>query len=266
MGNEYDEIIKPDEVRQILRKPTNTPATKALIDYALENIYGNDPSRMWQAWGWPSAGIPSVGAEMPEPTLPDGDLEQLRLYYAREYYRFIYEAVKAADPNHLYLGFWIVPGWWVNESDWTVSAPFCDVIGYDRYSDQYDDDMLRRLKAQTDKPVFCGEYSFPPLYGGTRGFGRYGVISADDAGAGRKYALNMRAATADPYNTGACWFTWHDQPLTGRGPGRGPQLVIGEHFAFGPVTETDRPKWDMVHAMREANLQAAQWRLEAMEK
>jgi hypothetical protein len=37
--------------------------------------------------------------------------------------------------------------------------------------------------------------------------------------------------------------------------------LVSLAFAFGLVTETDRPTWDLVRAMREANLQAAQWRL-----
>jgi hypothetical protein len=38
---------------------------------------------------------------------------------------------------------------------------------------------------------------------------------------------------------------------------------FGEHFAFGLITETDRPKWDMVRRMREVNLQAARLRMRA---
>jgi len=53
------------------------------------------------------------------------------------------------------------------------------------------------------------------------------------------------------------WFQYRDQPLTGRGPGSGPNLVYGEHYAFGIVDGTDRPKWDLVERMRAANLAAA---------
>ena len=41
---------------------------------------------------------------------PAADIERLRRFYARAYYRFLYETVKSLDPNHLYFGFWIVPG------------------------------------------------------------------------------------------------------------------------------------------------------------
>ena len=98
-----------------------------------------------------------------------------------------------------------------------------------------------------------------------RGSGRYGPVHAkDDAEAGELYRKWVRDAAANPYCVGLGWFTYRDQPLTGRGPGRGDRLVIGEHFAFGLITITDRPKWDLVRRMRSANLQAARWRLQAM--
>jgi len=45
------------------------------------------------------------------------------------------------------------------------------------------------------------------------------------------------------------------------GPGRGEQPVYGENYAFGLVTETDRPKAELVAWVREANLNAARWRM-----
>ena len=62
------------------------------------------------------------------------------------------------------------------------------------------------------------------------------------------------------------WFQYRDQPVTGRGPGHGSGLVHGKHSAFGMVDVTDRPKWDLVRRVRQANLQAPKWRLDAMRK
>jgi len=135
----------------------------------------------------------------------------------------------------------------------------------DRDSRSFINDSLARFMRETDKPVLCGEFSFPPFYDGQHGFGRYGPVHAkDDAEAGELYRKWVRDAAANPYCVGLGWFTYRDQPLTGRGPGRGDRLVIGEHFAFGLITETGRPKWDLVRRMREANLAAALRRLEAM--
>ena len=180
--------------------------------------------------------------------------EAARKKYATAYYRFLYETVKAIDKDHLYFGFWIVPGWWQDESDWDLIAPWCDVIGYDRYSDSYTG-MAERQK-RTDKPVLLGEFAFPAWYGGTRGMGRYGTFVETDADSGRKYAELIADAAKDPYCVGALWFQYRDEPITGRGPGKGPLAAQGEHFAFGFVDVNDRPKWDLVVRAREANRKA----------
>jgi hypothetical protein len=192
-------------------------------------------------------------------------VEALRRFYADRYYAFIYRTIKALDPNHLYFGFWIVPGWWENEEDWRLIARHCDVIGYDRYAYEFVDAPLQRLIEETDKPILCGEFSFPPFYGGRRGYGVYSVWTEDEAAAGEAYRRWLRAAARHPFCVGVAWFQYRDQPLTGRGPGRGADLVHGEHFAFGTVDIADQPKWPLVERMREANLQAVSWRWEAME-
>ena len=200
-------------------------------------------------------------AQTPNP--PAEDIEKLRRFYAEKYYDFIYRTVKSIDPNHLYLGFWITFGWWENEEDWRLIARHCDVIGYDRYVREYADKNLTRLQAETDKPTLCGEFSFPAWYDGLRGYGRYGCYARDDAETGPLYGNWVRGAAEDPYCVGMMWFQYRDQPLTGRGPGRGARLTLGEHYAFGLITVTDRPKWPLVRQMREANLKAAPWRLAA---
>ena len=214
IGNERDETILLDDIAKVQGGP-DSPAKAALA--------GLDP-------------------------------EAARQKYAKAYYKFLYETVKSIDPDHLYLGYWVVPGWWQNESDWDLIAPYCDVIGYDRYSDAYAG-MESRQK-RTDKPTLLGEYSYPAWYGGTRGYGRYNVFTETDVDSGRKYAETVAAAAKDPYCVGALWFQYRDEPVTGRGPGKGPQATQGEHYAFGFVDVNDRPKWDLVTRARAANLLA----------
>jgi hypothetical protein len=140
------------------------------------------------------------------------------------------------------------------------------VIGYDLYASSYGEGALPRLQQQTDKPTLCGEFSFPPYYDGKRGFGRFPRPAKDDAEAGELYRRWVQAAAKDPHCVGLMWFQYRDQPITGRGPGKGKDLVYGDNYAAGLVTITDRPKWDLVTRVREANLQAAKWRAEASRK
>ncbi len=261
LGNEYDEIITTSEIQDILKMSGAVPAKRALVDYALQTIYHNDLPAMIKAWNLNAQTLDAVYNETINP--PAADQEALRQYYADRYYHFIYKTVKSLDPNHLYFGFWIVPGWWQNQSDWDLIAKNCDVIGYDRYAMKFADPMFMKLVRSTDKPILCGEFSFPAWYDGLRGFGRYGVYATDDADSGRLYEKWTADAALNPYCVGICWFEYRNEPLTGRGPGHGPDLVYGEHYAFGVVDEADQPKWQLVDRMRKVNLIANALRLKA---
>lgn len=259
VGNEYDEIITADEITQILKLGVDIPAKRALIDEALR---GHDLSKLTAAWKGAADGPGGLYAA-PITGTPPADLERLRRFYADRYYALLYKTVKEIDPHHLYLGFWIVPNWWVNEEDWRLIARHCDVIGYDHYGFEFADPALRRLMREANKPALCGEFSFPPDYGGARGFGVYSVWADDEAQAGGLYAGWVRDAAQNPYCVGVCWFQYRDEPLTGRGPGGGPEPVYGEHYAFGLVDESDRPKWPLVERVRRANLATVAQRLRA---
>jgi len=254
LGNEYDEIVTKAEVQEILGKPASTPARRELIRWAIKTLYGGNAAMAARAWNVADTTEASVLAG--QPALPERDLKRVRLEYARAYYEFVYRTVKELDPNHLYLGFWIVPGWWENADDWRVSAPYCDVIGYDRYSHEFMDATMAALVKQSGKPILCGEFSFPPTYRGERGFGVYGANVPDEAAAGDAYAKWVTSAARNPHCVGVIWFQYRDQPLTGRGPGQGAELVYGEHYAFGVVDLCDRPKYPLVERMRKVNLAA----------
>lgn len=260
--NEIEGIIHPWEIVSILSRGSNIPAKRALVEEALYNIYRGNVSDMAAAWSVPATTIEDFYADVP--VAPAQDVEALRQFYEGRYHKFLYETVKGLDPNHLYFGFWIVPVWWENETDWVVTAPYSDVIGYDRYAPELTNELLDRLLSQTGKPAILGEFSFPPYYGFARGFGVYAAANAiDDAAAGDAYARTLASASAHPLVLGTMWFQYRDQPLTGRGPGSGEGLVYGEHYAFGIIDIADRPKWDMVERMRAANIAAAQSRWNA---
>jgi hypothetical protein len=264
LGNEHDEIITAGETQTVLGKGRDVPAKRALVDEALTTLYQSDASKMAAAWGLPPTAATRDGLYGATPAhIPPVDIEALRRFYADRYYGLIEQTVKALDPDHLYAGFWIVPGWWENEEDWRLIARHCDVIGYDNYAFEFADERLTRLIHEAGKPVLCGEFSFPPEYGGTRGFGLYDAAWADDdQAAGRLYAHYVGDAARNPDCIGVAWFQYRDEPLTGRGPGHGPAAVYGEHYAFGLVDIADRPKWEMLTPMRRANLTAADTRMQ----
>ncbi len=231
IGSEFDEIVTTDEVRTILKDHADSASAKAIRS--------------------------AIGAN---PTSDDATIERARRFYADAYYGLLYRTGKEVDPNHLYLGNWIVPGWWQNEADWDLIAAHCDVIGYDFYSHAYQNGQY--LVTKFDKPTFVGEFSFPSWYEGSRGYGRFEAsFVQSDADAGKAYAEWLAAASRDPRCVGVDWFQYRDEPLTGRGPGKGNQTALGENYAFGFVDVADQPKWDLVTRAREANLRATSDRL-----
>ena len=246
IGNEYDEIITLQEIKDILAMPESVPARRALLDESRAHLI-------------------QTNTQADPAKLSDVDLEHLRRFYADRYYDFLYRTVKTIDPNHLYLGFWISIGWWVNDEDWRLIARHCDIVGYDNYSRPFAAPDFAKLLRESGKPALCGEFSFPPTYSGARGFGVYDAARAvDDADAGRDYGRWVGEAARNPACVGVCWFQYRDEPVTGRGPGHGPDLVYGEHYAFGLVDVTDTPKWELVTRVRTENLAAMGQRRAAM--
>jgi len=261
-GNEYDDLITPAEVQSVLALASTVPAKQALINQALSAVYGNNVAAMASAWGVTATTTAGLYSSLPTP--PAADIETLREYYEDRYFGFVYQTIKGIDPNHLYFGIWIVPGWWVNATDWQLNAAHVDVIGYDRYSPVFEDSLLEGLAKSTAKPMFLGEFSFPPSYNLLRGYEVYPSASAtDDADAGAQYQTNLQSAARNPWCVGVAWFEYRDEPVSGRGfLGETDQdLVEGEDYAFGMVDVADRPKYDLVNQVRSANLAMAQRRL-----
>ncbi len=258
VGNEYDEIITTEEIQKILALGADVPAKRALTDYLVDTLHGGDVAQAGTAAQVPAQTRAGLYAAKLQP--PAAEVERLRLFYADRYYDFLYRTVKSLDPDHLYLGFWLSIGWWENEDDWRTISRHCDVVGYDRYAFSFADASFTGLIRQAGKPILCGEFSFPAQYDGARGFGAYPTWTQSDAESGADYTRWVRAAATDPDCVGTCWFQYRDEPLTGRGPGHGDALVLGEHYAFGLVDVTDRPKWDLVAAVRAANRRALTWR------
>jgi uncharacterized protein (TIGR03437 family) len=256
VGNELAEDIQASEVTAILALGASTPAKQAFVDHAASAIYGGSVGALAAAWRIQASTLSQAYAATPNP--PAADIENLREYYENQYYQTIYQTVKGIDPNHLYLGNWVDPGYWVSSTDWNLIAANTDVIGFDYYALRFASTYnLDALIQSTDKPVFVGEFSFPPNYDGQRGFGSLAVSAESESQAGDWYAAWLKAAAAAPNCVGVSWFEFEDEPVSGRGvtsgSNAGAALVYGEDYAFGMVDATDQPKYDLVNKVRAAN-------------
>ena len=261
VGNEKAEIVSASEVQAILALSASSPAKQAFVNRALSAIYGGSLAALAAAWKITAAALSDVYSSKPDP--PPGDLEALRQFYQQAYASANYQAVKAADPNHLYFGSWIVAG---DAADWPIVAANCDVVGFDDFSSGPLDSTLQALFTATNKPVMLGAWGVPSDYGGTRGFGwsQYAqAMTLSDSASGDAYSQKLASLSANSYVIGAMLFDYYDEPLTGRGNSAGAgnitaNLVVDEDFAFGLVDVTDTPKYDLVNKVRAANIAALQ--------
>lgn len=258
VGNEINEVIAAQEVTGILALGAGVPAKQALVNQALSAIYSGSVSALAAAWKITATTVAAVYASNPTP--PAADVETLRQFYEGAWYSDLYQTVKAIDPNHLYLGSWEIPK--QHPTEWPIMAANCDVIGFDFYNQTFLDPGVQALIQSTKKAVVVGEFSFPSDYGGMRGFGSLDKdVTYTDAQSGQMYAQWLQDAAANPYVVGVEWFEYHDQPVTGNadnGDVMPASLVIGQNQAFGMLDVTLQPKYDLVNAVRAANIATLQ--------
>jgi hypothetical protein len=261
VGNEDSELVATWEISDVFsQEDANVPLKQALVNCALRKVYAGNLQALAAAWSIQATTIQDVYAST-SAVVPAGDQEVLRQYFEDRYDNFLYTTIKKIDPNHLYLGNWYLVGGYATDADWQVISRNVDVIGYDRYNYGVTDAHFASLLQTAGKPALLGEFSFPPTYRMQRGFGAFGTYTDSDASAGDLYAQVLDEAAGNPYIIGTDWFQYRDEAISGRGPGSGPGLVYGEHYAFGLIDMADNPKWDMIERIRTANLSVAAKRL-----
>jgi hypothetical protein len=217
-------------------KAENSPAQTAFTA-ALREKYA-EIGALNQAWGtafesWAALGAPKT----PLTVAAQKDLSDLLRLFARRYYGKVREAVKDADPNHLYLGSRINN--YVNEVV-EAAAEFCDVVSFNVYRRSIDAAQWTHL-AGLDKPAIIGEFHFGAL---DRGMFHTGLQAAADQKQRAAYFRGyVESVLAHPSFVGAHWFLLYDQPLTGR-------TLDGENYNIGFLTVTDTPYPEMVREAR----------------
>jgi hypothetical protein len=212
-----------------------SPARSVFV-VQLRERYG-EVQALNRAWGSSFAAWGEVAAPAGFNAAIREDFGQFLREFARQYFRIVREQVKAADPNHLYLGARFSS---YNTEAVEAAAEFADVVSFNIYQQRIDPARWAFMTA-LDRPAIIGEFHFGAL---DRGMFHTGLVAApDQAGKARMYEEYLRSVLVHPAFVGAHWFQFYDQPLTGR-------TLDGENYNIGFLTVTDTPYPEMIEAVR----------------
>ncbi len=167
------------------------------------------------------------------------DMSAFRTAHAEKYFTVVRDALKANDPDHLYLGCRFA-----SSSPEAVAAcsKICDVVSFNVYMRRINTSQWNDWLRGVDKPVLIGEFHFGAL---DRGLFRVGMQGAtDQAQRAQCFREYVGDVIKDPHFVGCHWFCYYDEPLLGR--------FDGENFNIGFVDVTDTPYPEMVAAARQA--------------
>ena len=175
------------------------------------------------------------------------DFEAFSTHLLDQYFRVCREVVKAAAPNHLYLGCRFANS--DNQPVIHAAARFCDVVSINRYTHTIRD--LALPPETLDRPMLIGEFHFGAQAAGPFGSGLVAV--SDQPDRARAYATYLESALLNPGVVGTHWFQFFDQPTSGR--------FDGENYNAGLVDGCDTPYGEMVAACRQTAAKLYELRL-----
>ncbi len=224
-------------------------AKRAFVDWLRERY--RTPSALALAWrmqvtDWATLLAPIPPHRMPDTTRPavQRDFSGLLALHANRWFEIVSTHLKAADPNHLFLGTRFAG---LTPEALAACAKWCDVVSFNRYvpdlATGFDGSGFRRL----GKPAMLTEFHFGSNDRGPFWPGVQPV--ADESMRGPAYAKLLASVLANPDFVGAHWFQYLDQPVTGR-------WLDGENGHLGLVAITDEPWLPFVNEVTQANRDA----------
>jgi hypothetical protein len=206
-------------------------AKRAFIDL-LKQIYGT-PSQLADRW---NIGVPpdwfmwnARSIILPDRPTPDllATLQRFSATLAAKYYEIVSSSIHRYAPDQLYLGSRF--GSWTKEAV-EACARWCDVLSFNVYA--HTPEERGAPWRPYDRPVMITEFHFGSSDRGPFWAGMVDVGS--EAARGPAYRRYSSACGADPDIVGCHWFTYYDEPITGR-------RIDGENGHIGLVAVTGLP-------------------------
>ena len=155
-----------------------------------------------------------------------GTREALLEALARQYFKTAADAIRRADPNHLILGTRL---WYRCAPDAVLRAhDVFDVVSINMYRFEPRPDQIQHIYDLVKKPILIGEFHFGVP---ERGYAPALVMVKNQRERGVAYQYFAERGAALAPIVGAHWFSYVDQPLTGRSD--------GENYNFGFINQLD---------------------------
>lgn len=236
--------------RAIVRSPADQPA-KIVFKQYLQNKYKSIEAlnKAWKSNYKDFSDFLARDDFTPSTKQAKADLAKIEEMHCDTYFKTCRDAVKAADPNALYISCRFA---WSNEIVRRAATRYADIVAYNWYRDTTSD--LKHPDGSVDKPIIIGEYHFGNQDAGVFGGGlRPRDTMAERIAANNKY---ITGALQNPYIVGAHWFRWSDQVTSGRDGD-------GENYSVGLVDICDTPIYPFVDSIRKLADTMYKTRLEA---
>lgn len=229
---------------------SGTPAKKAMERFLADRY--KEIESLNRSWGtdYVSWNDFQQRTALPDPKKAKRDLEDFSDRATEEYFRICRQIVKKNAPGQLYLGARF-NGRCHPDMPWLfrIAARHCDVVSFNNYSNSVAQYMRNDLP---DVPLIIGEFALNVRDRGMfNDHLRTAGMTQKDRVEG--YLRYWQGVLVHPNLVGAHWFTWVDQPLTGR--------FDGENYQFGLVDCTDTPYGELASAMRLVGEKMYEYRL-----
>ncbi|KRE34362.1 carbohydrate-binding protein [Paenibacillus sp. Soil522] len=228
-------------VKQVLTYSSASPAKSTFVDF-LAPRYNRNLGEINRILGTNAVSFDALkDTPIDIVKVPAVDVSEYIRLASRTYYSMIREIIKKYDPNHLFLGTSVVPTWRTS-LDWDLAAmEFVDAFSVDSYT--RDGSWISRYEAY-GKPVLNLEHSFGSTERGLSNI-RTATMTISIGERGRAYQAFAKSQAAHPLFVGSGWFSYYDQPVTGR--------PDDESYNVGLVNQQDQPYTDMVKIMKTAH-------------
>lgn len=218
-------------------------AGRARATEFLHERYGNQIDRLNQAWNVKAADFDHLTSGATTDAFRK-DADDFLSIVAERYFDVCLKAVRAADPNHLFLG-----ARFAGKPPEVVfrASRVADIVSVNIYA-MDPRPLVKHIHELTGRPVMLGEFAFRAEDSGLPNTRGAGPKVADQRARAKAYSDYVIWLESLPEAVGYHWFEWVDEPKEGR--------FDGENSNYGLVDINNKPYQEFVEAVKASNAAA----------